>query len=543
MYINLPSLLLQGNQPRSWNVITSAEVNNLQCICQESTAYPIDKWLFREGCISYELAQVQSHYPVERKFRNGSLGSKHFLAKFGYRHQRTEGDLHDGSVKDINVEQSINFVFEVYESDATTDKKVELEGNVCSICKLEFQTSDQLHNHLDTPGLPDVVTGAHKKKKMSSKEKNELHKTVLNNKDDEKQSPINIEDTNAAIIIEAAVSSKFNSKRIKWLCRQDGFPLSKFIKSKSQCEEAIRKGRVFVNRQVAFDSSRIVVENDVVSLVEEYGSSEDAHKTNNKSEHSSQVRFIKGISFRERDNITVEVVYKPVGIRCAGNFSTGTLEMITKRQHAESGHDMKNVSCLPVSKIDTGCAGLCVLAVSPSKIDTTALNSLKVLYTFTALVHGHPPDEWKKGVYTRVPTEGLRQWKRRKTNQQKESSTDIDTITTPLDLVESLFIKCQDTLQVEDQQLSTLTVQSRFDDGRLANVISYVLRKLKYPVVNDRFGKKEYSALPRRIKNIVKQKVCIGCYHLDIEYEGESTKVKIDPHKRTQCAFWREEFI
>jgi len=83
-------------------------------------------------------------------------------------------------------------------------------------------------------------------------------------------------------------------------------------------------------------------------------------------------------------------------------------------------------------------------------------------------------------------------------------------------------------------------VQSRFDNGRLANVISFVLRKLGYPVVNDRFGKREFSALPRRIKNIVKQKVCIGCYCADVECEGVVTMVNVERHKRTQCSFWRE---
>ena len=179
-------------------------------------------------------------------------------------------------------------------------------------------------------------------------------------------------------------------------------------------------------------------------------------------------------------------------------------------------------------------------------------NSLKVLYTFTALVHGHPPEEWKRGVFVQVPTEGLRQWKRQKTTQQEssvETGGDVDSVSNSiatssreLDLDNALFIQCHDSLTVEgEQKISTLTIQSRFDDGRLSNVISYVLRKLSYPVVNDRFSKREYSALPRRMKNIIKQKVCIGCYQLDIEYEGESTTVKIDSHKRTQCSFWRKD--
>ena len=222
------------------------------------------------------------------------------------------------------------------------------------------------------------------------------------------------------------------------------------------------------------------------------------------------------------------------------------------QKHVSSSLGNINISCHPVSKIDTGCSGLCVLAVGGVlKIDTMALNnSLKVLYTFTALVHGHPPEEWKRGVYVQVPTEGLRQWKRQKTTQQESRDAhDVDSVSnsitvssTELDLTNALFIQCHDSLTVEgEEKISTLTIQSRFDDGRLSNVISYVLRKLSYPVVNDRFSRREYSALPRRMKNIIKQKVCIGCYQLDIEYEGETTAVKTESHKRTQCSFWRKD--
>jgi len=78
-------LCLCGNQPKSWKIMAAAETNNgLQCIKQDNTSVPIDKWLFKpEEEDRYDLAEVQSHYPTKRKYRNGSLGSKHFLARFG----------------------------------------------------------------------------------------------------------------------------------------------------------------------------------------------------------------------------------------------------------------------------------------------------------------------------------------------------------------------------------------------------------------------------------------------------------------------------
>ncbi|KAL7524727.1 hypothetical protein ACHAXR_003403, partial [Thalassiosira sp. AJA248-18] len=532
---------LSGCQPKSWNVMTAAENNELQCVSDESTAYPVDKWLFKDGSI-HELAEVQPHYPTPRKFRNGSLGSKHFLARYGYRHQRTEGDLFDGSVKHINVGHSINFVFACKAAAGQKVHSLCEDEHACSVCKIKFETSEQLSAHLDELGLPDIVTGAYQKKNENTKQRQTDSSNNCKKQPDTSPTfkPINIED--ATILIEATVNSEFDSKRIKWLCRQDEFPLSRFIKSKSQCEKAIARGRVFVNQQIALDSGRIVRENDVVSLVEEYEPADDSHKTNDGKEDLG-VRFVKQVPIQNND-VTIEIVYKPVGVRCVGSFSPTTLEMITKK-HAESSHGMNDMFCHPLSKLDTGCAGLCVLAVSPSKIDEETLLSFRVLYTFTFLVHGTPPDEWRRGVYVKVPTEGLRQWKRQKTNQQENKDVEgksipLVTSSTALNLDEALFIKSHDSLQIEDQQLSTLTVQSRFDSGRLANVISFVQRRLGYPVVNDRFGKREYSALPRRMRNIVKHKVCIEVNCVDVDYEGSLSTVSIESHKRTQCTFWKE---
>ncbi len=43
-------------------------------------------------------------------------------------------------------------------------------------------------------------------------------------------------------------------------------------------------------------------------------------------------------------------------------------------------------------------------------------------------------------------------------------------------------------------------MKSSFDNGRLANVISYVLCKLGHPVVNDRFGKKSILVFVKEIE-------------------------------------------
>jgi hypothetical protein len=223
--------------------------------------------------------------------------------------------------------------------------------------------------------------------------------------------------------------------------------------------------------------------------------------------------------------------------------------MKTKKHYERSRH-VKTLFCHPLTKLDTGCGGLSAVAISPSPISEADLeSSLNIRYNFTVLVHGKTPETWKCGVYAKVPANGVRQWKRQKTvdnDVEVDNGSSITISTETLDLENAVLIKSLDVLSIpqageqDEQFISTLSISSGHDDGRLANVIAYILRKLGYPVVNDRFAKREYSCLPRRMKNILKQKVCIGCYSLTIEFEGATQLVATESHKRTQCKFWRE---
>jgi hypothetical protein len=59
-------------------------------------------------------------------------------------------------------------------------------------------------------------------------------------------------------------------------------------------------------------------------------------------------------------------------------------------------------------------------------------------------------------------------------------------------------------------------------------------------VVNDRFSKREAAVLPRRMRNILKQRICIGCYKVCIEFSNNQRDIKVEPHKRTQSVFWQK---
>ena len=550
---------LSGNQPKTWNVIEAATNCGLKCVSKESTSCPISKWLFQNGH-NYQLADAKSHYKPPRKFRNGKLGSKHFLARYGYRHRRTEGDLFKGDTKEMNVQESLNFVFAI---DEEACKKLHVEkGHTCNVCHMQFDDSENLRAHMRAPALPDVAQKSCREENPTTKNENvkcSSHAKEPNTKSIGSQDAtlaatlaseepqiklINIKD---ATLVKAKVEKQYDSKRLKNLCRQEGFPLSSFIKTKSQVENAIKNGRVFVNGIVAFDSGRFLRENDIVTLVKE-GHDQAADGNSNEAANtdaSATIDFIQEIVSTRTQGLSIVIANKPVGIRCVGSFAPTTLQMKTQKHYEHSlGIEL---FCHPITKLDTGCSGLCALAISREEIGN--LESLSICYTFTILVHGRLPETWKNGIYAKVPANGVRQWKRQKTATScgaEDLDSSITLATTELDLENAILFKPLDELSISgveeqsEQYISTLTASSRHDDGRLANVVPYILRKLGFPVVNDRFAKREYSSLPRKMKNILKQRICIGCYSLDIEFEGAKRSVSTDAHKRTQCQFWRD---
>ena len=394
-------------------------------------------------------------------------------------------------------------------------------------------------------------------------------------------SPIQIDEE--LKMVEAVVDKRFDSKRMKWVCRQEDFPLLKYMKSQKQCKDSIKAGRVFVNGVVALDSCRILRENDVVTLLKAgLATSHDDDQTNTLQrlvppESSDNlhlgVKILRDIPISSESasiDLRVVVAFKPVGVRVVGSFSTQTLEMITKSILDTSSRKLKctpisgtnGVKCTPISKLDTGCAGLCVLIVTDDSYSKPIIQVPHVIYQFTALIHGSAPDGWEKGVYVQVPDGGSRKWKRQKISDSKtadvteysdhkaDDNADIVTTTSQLDLGNSLFIRCIDRLDYSGDRsstnLSTVEIRSSHDEGRLANVISYIMRKVGHPIVNDRFCKRELAALPRVMRNILKNKICFGSFSLDIKLNSVDTDappldevVSTEPHVRTQCSYWK----
>ncbi len=643
---------LCGTQPKTWDLMKAARRNGWKCVLQEGTASPVHQWLFGKNLgqkqsqdarevnmkeVSPDIdklkeivpVEVQAHYPCPRKYRNGKLGSKHFLGRYGYRHRRTGGDLYGGNDTDMAVHQSINFIFEFVdgvmgicsdEIDSSGEQSIQgLQGYFCSVCEQSFSSEAALHAHLEAPALPDIQTGdfLHAKEKKDSSdysaqdvngskteqtptkdEKITLRKQVPAFKSSEtREKPQDGALEEDMKLAETIVPEQYASKRLKWLCRQDDFhPFSQHIRSKKQCIDAIRDGRIYVNGSVAQDSGRIVKEGDVLVLLRKVRDATSSHGQGGTDEGSClepplsfgvEVKKILSISKGDDELTKFIVAYKPVGIRAVGQFSDRTLESITKSILMKdrtfistSNLSSSSISCTSLTKLDTGCAGLCLLVANvEDPCDTFAkpnsIPAVKVTYHFTALIHGHVPQEWDHGVYVKLSGTGSRRWKRQKvdsleenteaSNEMEEVEHDIHTTNVSQDSNDSLFIQCIDRYEDEPTRtlkegnnnptrLSTVIVRSSRDAGRLSNVICFHLRKLRYPVVNDRFCKREYASLPRIMRNIIKNRLCLGCYgfglqiienHQNIKLDGlecskQHMNMSMDPHPRTQCSFWRQ---
>ena len=148
---------LCGRQPQTWKVLQAAERQGLELRDTVSTNVPIHTWL---PFLSSEPAPVLSHYPAPRRYRNGKLGSKHFLGRYGYRHRRTHGDQQpSGIAMDVNVNGSIHFVFSVMTS-AGIEKEQQSKMsfvNECQVCGIKFDSIQELHRHYIAPALPDPI--------------------------------------------------------------------------------------------------------------------------------------------------------------------------------------------------------------------------------------------------------------------------------------------------------------------------------------------------------------------------------------------------
>lgn len=579
-------LCLCGSQPTTWDVTGAAERNGLEIFHQCETVGPVGEWMslvLQTGEPPLVTRPTQSGWPAPRRYRNGKLGSKHFLGRYGYRHRRTMGDVYGGNDADMAVDGSVNILLRRKEDVVAAEKPLlsikeglDRKEYLCKICNRSFETKAQLESHLQSPALPDArsihrdeETGkefstayglkTYERQKRRELEERALHFGIFRasaaaamTAAEEKKPRVGSYDKGQTessqigdVLAKSTVPAEFDGKRLRWYCRQIT-EFSALAKSKKQCENLVKGGRVCVNGEVAFDSSRIIRSGDQIAISADVG----ARCTNTEGRNSQGIVDFsqpqKGVNIlRTMNTGDVLIALKPSGMRTCGTFSDATLEMtISSLMNNKKRY-------YSVTKLETGCQGLCYV-VSDSHL--RGQNKTDIVYRYSALVFGHVPQEWSSGVFASVPPSNLcRRWKNNGTNNcdritgidgySEEEECYVPQISTSPTTSEEkeLFIRClgQTTSRKSQIALSTLSIESKAEDGRLCSTISFVLRKLGHGVVNDRFCKREGAELPRIIRNRLKKKLFIGCYRLKLSGVADNESIVEAPvPDRLKVDYW-----
>ncbi len=512
-------LCLTGTQPTTWNLEEAASFQNLRLVQNLVDSKPFAHVVWSDAASKQlpEPAKVEPNFAAPRKYRNGKLG-KHFLARYGYRHRRTEGVLFKGSVKDANVSESMHFVFQKSTEESTKND----EGTaslVCPICRESFYTKSALELHLKCPVRPPAILEEALEESLprgemtaalttKAKDAQEIEPTVVDQCHD---------DTLGTVL---KVPSSSDGKRLRWFLQHSNIPNLKF--TKRLAESTIQAGFISVNGEIAKDSSRILKDKDTVTIKQQTTTNQ------NSTTHPASALPKKNsprIEIVERSPSTSDVqwlaVVKPSGMRSKGRFQ-GTLESILSEQ--------EQTVCSCISSLETSCSGLSVLVVAGK--NSTGISAL---HTMTVLVHGKlAQDQWDPPRDVKFVIEA--KWRKKKKRKiaaetQPEEETQ-ETVPARIDLQEV----CGDS----SCPLSTVTVATR---EPYSSSICHYFRQASYPVVGDSFCKHEYAKLKRSIRNRIKNKLCMGCYRVDITVgNNKSTTIQIPSPDKLSAAHW-EKFL
>lgn len=464
---------------------------------------------------------------VRQELSRRQGGSRNWMGRFGYSHVRTMPTKR-GSASPM-LAGSFHYLFEQSENNNNEKRHTTTDGSFsCSTCDTSFPSSEELLVHLESPAVPlhkefnqptidttidcsssipcrmfddeGVVCGVDRADET-------VPATIDQKSDDEGiRSFHSLEEEDKDGEGFWVVASKDAGKRLRWYLHNVVSGTGPTKKSKREWDRVVKQGRVALNGVIVTDSSRVLQtpgwkieigeepEQDTVSC--------DATRCEPQLDPASSWSSPAG------DMCTV---WKPVGMRAIGSFDTSTLEeTFSRQQHIRNGIMMK-YRCL--SKLEKGCSGLCLLQQIQLPNEQHLSNNFEIIHTFTALVHGHAPDQWTSGVTISLAFDGIRRWKR---------LVDCRDDGGPLPKEEiSVRIKCVErTNSVAESNvpaLSTLRISTKSTASKLVQTVAYFLRKTaNHPIVGDRVAVQEYLSLPRSMRNRIKQRFCIGCTRINV---------------------------
>jgi Domain of unknown function (DUF2431) len=404
---------------------------------------------------------------------------RHFLAPYGYRHVRTLA----AATERVDLAGSCHYVLQVY---AACGRPPPFRG--------PGEEEPQLSNETKA-----VIPTTPKQKEEHVNAAADRGASVPRS-----ESPLLSELANVVTIEYRVTEEQVGTRLRSFLCQVGPG-------SKRQWERWIRSGAVSIGPDVVRDAARILHGGTVTTRI--------PPGVGAVARGPAPPVVATWTVGEEEPHPNGWVVRKPVGMRTRGNFHAATLEQCLARSLG---------AVRSLNNLDKGCRGLCVLQSMPGDP-----RLLLVRQTFTALVYGHGPPHWKSGSTTIVlPVDGVRRWKKpRKLPTEEAGEPDqplVDRVSTeeeddddedenPVDRVLSEPEDHTAILTLVEQKstpphLSTLTISTTSRRSGLGHTIAYFLRRHhQVPVVGDRFAASEYLALPRAMRNRVKQRWCLGC--------------------------------
>mmetsp|Transcript_27509 Transcript_27509/g.66845 ORF Transcript_27509/g.66845 Transcript_27509/m.66845 type:complete len:451 (-) Transcript_27509:545-1897(-) len=440
-----------------------------------STSVPFSK-LWTED--ELPLPEAQPGYAAPRRYRFGKLGSRHVLGKFGYRHRRTEGELYKGRANDTNVAGSMHYLFRAQSGSNSVMDGTDIPKHACKICRTPFSSEKELEEHMRAPAVPDttsttiVQTVQPNQKALSVQDDQEIMRPI--------SCTTNADGSETSLVVEKGC----DGKRLRWFIQHGIEGLSK-----KQAKVAIQGSQVFVNDSVALDASRVLTFGDVVLV-------KSIQPASSSSAPEIEILYRKD---------PILVAFKPSGVRTKGQFP-GTLEASIEQQE---GHRYD-----ALSKLDSFCPGLCALIRSDCGLQPPPAIS----HSMTALVFKAVPESWKPHREVTITVEP--QWKKRKRKMTPQS--------VPLKLMPLGTTKeREDSMQLTTIRLETGTACS-------TSSICQYLRNESHGVVGDSNCRQEYLKVRRSIRNRIKDKMCIGCYRVEIN----GMEINCEVPEKLLWSFW-----
>ena len=583
---------LCGTQPDTWRILDAASKQNLELVRTLRTAAPFSLLWCEDhndengdvgvgndshipagkgsdnhgrGRVIDQANPALPHFTVARRYRNGKLGSRHFLGKYGYRHRRTEGQRYNGSSADCSVHGSVHFLFRKSRSGEaslagpqTTAKQENRSSSshhgreqiplspaqpsshslatstaisfACEICNAEFQSLARLAEHHQTPARPEValtsiqdvkhvhVADLQRKNNANSSRKiydSEGSRLRTSTSTDARHNPTMLLPSKIAAPSKAMnVPDDCVGKRLKWFIHKhiDGL-------AKRRAESMIRAGSVRINEVAVVDSGRILKTGDTVSIgiasLLSTSAESGVPPTNIQVEFRCEAADSSLVS-----SARYVVVWKPSGMRTKGRFS-GTLEDVISIQEKE------RYTCISHG-IETSMYGLCVLSCRSTNDHTEICHELGSLvrHTLTALVHGRVGKDWWPSRKASLEINSKWRAKRRRKGpiQDEDGAThDSQPVKTfDIEIVpkETSFLEAptggQENINVEIHQGTTLSTVEIITSHPSTSSICHFLRQAGHPVVGDSYSSKEYLSLRRSIRNRIKDKLCMGCFKVEL---------------------------